>query len=91
MPSVRTNSNETLAIGRAARESGLPIWILRELDARNIVNAKRSGGGRRLYTRDCLQTLRHISDLMNDKGVNLAGIQVILELEQTLAAPQEEL
>jgi len=28
---------------------------------------------------------------MNDKGVNLAGIQVILELEQTLAAPQEEL
>lgn len=85
-----TVSDERIAIGAAARESGLPVWVLRELDSRNILLAERSVGGRRLYSRASLSTLRRISDLMNDRGVNLAGIQVILEMERELSAPDKE-
>ena len=86
---MRTSTDEMVAIGQAARLTGLPVWLLRELDARRIVVPRRSNGGRRLYDGAHVKKLQRISVLVNDRGVNLAGIQVILEMESGGSAPME--
>ncbi|MCM8800600.1 MAG: MerR family transcriptional regulator [Candidatus Omnitrophica bacterium] len=59
----------------------LPIWTLRQLDKAGIVCPKRVGRKIRLYSLKDIKKLEYIHFLMEEKGVNINGIRVILELE----------
>jgi len=59
----------------------LPAWTLRALDKAGIVKPKRIGKKSRLYCLKDVKKLEYIHYLMEDKGVNIRGIKIILEME----------
>lgn len=59
----------------------LPIWTLRALDKAGIVKPKRIGRKSRLYCLKDIRRLEYVHYLMEDKGVNIKGIKIILEIE----------
>ena len=58
----------------------IPIWTLRRLDEMGIVQPKRIGKKTRCYSHTQLQTLKYVHYLMEEKGVNISGIKIILEM-----------
>jgi MerR family transcriptional regulator/heat shock protein HspR len=59
----------------------LPVWTLRALDKAGIVKPKRIGKKSRLYSLKNVKKLEYVHYLMEDKGVNIQGIKMVLELE----------
>jgi MerR family transcriptional regulator/heat shock protein HspR len=60
----------------------LPIWTLRKLDDMDVVKPKRIGKKTRCYSVMQVKALSYIHYLMEEKGVNISGIKVILEMDQ---------
>ncbi|MCM8795230.1 MAG: MerR family transcriptional regulator [Candidatus Omnitrophica bacterium] len=60
----------------------LPIWTLRQLDKAGIVRAKRIGKKSRLYSLKDIRKLEYIHYLMEEKGVNMKGVKLIIEMEE---------
>ena len=71
--------------GQAAGVLGVSQAFLRSLDAAGAVPARRSAGGRRLYTRRQLAFAARVRELL-DQGHTLAAARRILALEDDLAA-----
>ena len=71
-------------ISVAAKLTGLPAWMLRLLDQESIVIPTRTEKNRRLYSDNDIARLERIRHLTEERGVNMAGVRVILELEETL-------
>ena len=59
----------------------LPVWTLRQLDKSGVVCPKRIGRKSRLYSLKDVKRLEYVHYLMEEKGVNVRGIRMILELE----------
>ncbi|MBF0485560.1 MAG: MerR family transcriptional regulator [Candidatus Omnitrophica bacterium] len=70
-------------IGVASEVVGIPIWTLRKLDEMGVVSPKRVGVRTRCYSQVQIKTLTYVKYLMDDKGVNISGIKVILDLEHS--------
>jgi MerR family transcriptional regulator/heat shock protein HspR len=67
-------------ISVAAEIVGMDPQSLRLYERRGLLLPSRTGGGTRRYSADDLDRLRRISELL-DAGVNLAGISLVLGLE----------
>ncbi len=67
-------------ISVAARLAGLPAHTLRLYDRWGLVQPARTGGGNRLYSDADIARITRIASLAA-RGVNLAGIKMILEME----------
>jgi MerR family transcriptional regulator, heat shock protein HspR len=91
---VRSNETDpargVYGISVAASLVGNAPQNLRLYEARGLVSPARSEGGTRLYSEDDLARLRAISDLL-DNGLNLAGIQMVLGLQEENERLQGEL
>lgn len=61
----------------------LPVWTLRALDKTGLVKPKRAGKKSRLYSLKDIRRLEYIHYLMEEKGVNIQGVKLILEMEHT--------
>jgi MerR family transcriptional regulator/heat shock protein HspR len=72
-------------ISVAARLAGLPCWVLRVLDQEGIVVPVRTDSNRRLYSDSDVSLLARVRHLTEERGVNIAGVKVILEMEGRLA------
>ncbi len=70
-------------ISVAAQISGLHPQTLRQYDRLGLVTPDRTSGRNRLYSLADIDRLRRIQDLAAD-GINLTGIERILELEAEL-------
>jgi MerR family transcriptional regulator/heat shock protein HspR len=57
---------------------------LRQYERLGLVSPKRTQGNTRLYSEDDLETLKFILTLTKDLGVNLAGVEVILNMRQQI-------
>ena len=67
-------------ISVASELSGISQQTLRLYEQRGLLTPSRTEGGTRRYSEDDLVRLRRIAELV-EAGVNLAGIERILELE----------
>ncbi len=74
-------------ISVAARLANLPCWVLRVLDQEGIVTPSRTDSNRRLYSDQDLIVLARVRHLTEERGVNIAGVKVILEMEQGNSSP----
>ena len=72
----------------AAELSGISEQSLRLYERQGLLTPARSSGGTRRYSADDLARLQRISELVT-AGVNLAGIDRILSLEDRNAALDE--
>ena len=74
------DGSPVFTISIAAQIAGLHPQTLRQYDRLGLVSPDRVGGRNRLYSLRDISRLREVSRL-SAGGVNLAGIQRVLELE----------
>jgi MerR family transcriptional regulator, heat shock protein HspR len=91
LKSMPHNEDEPVyVISVAARLAGLPCWVLRVLDDQEIVVPRRTDSNRRLYSDADIRTLARVRHLTEERHVNIAGVKVILEMEQAHAESKEQ-
>lgn len=85
-------------ISIAARMLGVHQQTLRYYERAGLITPRRSAGNIRLYSRADIQLVRRAQRLIDELGVNLAGVDVILrmsrrisELERRLAEAEHRL
>ena len=64
---------------------------LRLYEREGLLKPSRSEGNTRLYTQEDLERLELILNLTRDLGVNLAGVEVILNMRRRLEEMQREM
>ena len=71
-------------ISIASRMLGLQTHTLRYYERIGIIEPSRSQGNIRLYSERDIAQLRRVKTLMDDLGVNLAGVEVILRMMERM-------
>ena len=87
----RTTARVTVERGRgvfmisvAAELADMHPQTLRMYEARGLIEPKRSPKGTRLYSQEDVERLRRIQEMTSELGLNLAGVERVLELEEQL-------
>jgi MerR family transcriptional regulator, heat shock protein HspR len=75
-------------ISIAARILGCEIHTLRYYEKLGFVQPYRSEGNIRYYSEGDIDKLRHIKVLMDDMGINMAGVEVIIRLSEKVVELQ---
>jgi MerR family transcriptional regulator/heat shock protein HspR len=78
-------------ISVAAELAGMHPQTLRIYEARGLIKPKRSPKQTRLYSRSDVERLRRIQELTTTLGLNLAGVERVLELEEVMDSMEEQL
>ncbi len=71
-------------ISVAAELADMHPQTLRMYEARGLIEPQRSPKGTRLYSHADVERLRRIQEMTAELGMNLAGVERVLELEQQL-------
>jgi MerR family transcriptional regulator, heat shock protein HspR len=69
-------------ISVAAELAEMHPQTLRMYEARGLITPKRSPKNTRLYSQADVERLRRIQRMTSEEGLNLAGVETVLELEQ---------
>jgi MerR family transcriptional regulator/heat shock protein HspR len=87
----RTATRVTVSVDRgvfmisvAAELAEMHPQTLRMYEARGLIEPKRSPKGTRLYSQADVAKLRRIQEMTNELGLNLAGVERVLALEEEL-------
>jgi MerR family transcriptional regulator/heat shock protein HspR len=75
-------------ISSVAEQYGVHPQTLRLYEREGLLKPSRSDGNTRLYTDEDLERLEVILHLTRDLGVNLAGVEIILNMRQKMEAMQ---
>jgi MerR family transcriptional regulator/heat shock protein HspR len=75
-------------ISVAAELAEMHPQTLRMYEARGLIEPQRSPKGTRLYSQQDVDRLRRIQAMTTELGMNLAGVERVLELEDKLARLQ---
>jgi MerR family transcriptional regulator, heat shock protein HspR len=78
-------------ISVAAELAEMHPQTLRMYEARGLITPKRSPKNTRLYSQADVELLRRIQRMTNEEGLNLAGVETVLELEQRLERMRAEM
>ncbi|MBF6600534.1 MAG: helix-turn-helix transcriptional regulator [Dehalococcoidia bacterium] len=78
-------------ISIAARMVGMHAQTLRQYERIGLVEPKRTRGNIRMYSPSDVARLRTVQRLIADLGVNLAGVEVILQMRERMQAMEQEL
>jgi MerR family transcriptional regulator/heat shock protein HspR len=81
---TRSAGDGRYMIGTAAELAGMHPQTLRQYERRGLISPGRSPGRTRLYSDRDVAMLRRIQEL-SESGLNLAGIEQVLELERRCA------
>jgi MerR family transcriptional regulator, heat shock protein HspR len=71
-------------ISVAAELVGMHPQTLRMYEAKGLVRPQRTPGGTRLYSEADIERLRIVQRLTTGLGLNLAGVELVLQLESEL-------
>jgi MerR family transcriptional regulator/heat shock protein HspR len=78
-------------ISAVAEQYNVHPQTLRLYEREGLLKPSRSEGNTRLYTDDDLERLEVILKLARDMGVNLAGIEIILNMREKMAEMQRQI
>lgn len=79
------DSEPCYVISVVSRMLSVNAQTLRYYEKMGVVEPSRSRGRVRLYSQRDIERLRQVKTLMNDLGVNLAGAEIILRLNERIA------
>src|SRR3984957_6420641 len=88
---ARARSKAAYMISAVAERYQIHPQTLRLYEREGLLAPSRSEGNTRLYTDDDLERLEVILKLTRDLGVNLAGIEIILNMREKIAAMQAQI
>ena len=78
-------------ISVAAELAEMHPQTLRMYEARGLITPKRSPKNTRLYSQADVERLRRIQQMTSEEGLNLAGVETVLELERRLDGMRAEM
>jgi MerR family transcriptional regulator/heat shock protein HspR len=81
---VRREDHAVYIISVAAELAGVHPQTLRIYERKGLVRPQRTSGNTRRYSDRDIELLREIQDLTQDRGVNLAGVKMIIEMQAEL-------
>jgi MerR family transcriptional regulator/heat shock protein HspR len=96
-PRARSDGNRldetrgVFMISVAAELADMHPQTLRMYEARGLISPKRSAKNTRLYSQRDVEQLRRIQQMTTEEGLNLAGVETVLELERTVGQMRAEL
>jgi len=88
---ARARSKAAYMISAVAEQYQIHPQTLRLYEREGLLAPSRSDGNTRLYTDEDLERLEVILKLTRDLGVNLAGVEIILNMREKMAAMQRQI
>jgi MerR family transcriptional regulator/heat shock protein HspR len=88
---TKTRSKAAYMISAVAEQYEIHPQTLRLYEREGLLAPSRSEGNTRLYTDEDLERLEVILKLTRDLGVNLAGVEIILNMREKMAAMQRQI
>lgn len=88
---TRKKGKAAYMISSVAEQYGVHPQTLRLYEREGLLKPSRSEGNTRLYTDDDLVRLEVILKLTRDLGVNLAGVEIILNMREKMDAMQQQI
>src|SRR3954452_14017593 len=88
---ARTKSKAAYMISAVSERYGIHPQTLRLYEREGLLRPSRSDGNTRLYTDSDLERLEVILKLTRDLGVNLAGVEIILNMRQKMEEMQKQI
>jgi MerR family transcriptional regulator/heat shock protein HspR len=88
---AKTKSKAAYMISSVAEQYEIHPQTLRLYEREGLLAPSRSDGNTRLYTDEDLERLEVILKLTRDLGVNLAGVEIILNMREKMEAMQQQI
>ncbi|MBM3815211.1 MAG: MerR family transcriptional regulator [Acidimicrobiia bacterium] len=88
---ARKRSKASFMISSVAEQFNIHPQTLRLYEREGLLAPSRSEGNTRLYTEEDLERLEIILKLTRDMGVNLAGVEIILNMRAKMEAMQQQM
>lgn len=84
-------SEPRYVISIAARIIGIETHTLRYYERLGLIQPFRSTGNIRYYSETEIEQLRRIKTLINDLGINIAGVEVIMRMSEKIRELQQHI
>jgi MerR family transcriptional regulator/heat shock protein HspR len=88
---ARAKSKAAFMISAVAEQYGVHPQTLRLYEREGLLKPSRSEGNTRLYTTEDVERLEVILHLTRDLGVNLAGVDIILNMREKMGQMQSQI
>ena len=88
---ARAKSKAAFMISAVAEHYGVHPQTLRLYEREGLLKPSRSEGNTRLYTTEDVERLEVILHLTRDLGVNLAGVDIILNMREKMGQMQSQI
>jgi MerR family transcriptional regulator, heat shock protein HspR len=88
---AKARSKAAYMISAVAEQYQIHPQTLRLYEREGLLKPSRSDGNTRLYTQEDLERLEVILKLTRDFGVNLAGVEIILNMREKMSAMQRQI
>jgi MerR family transcriptional regulator/heat shock protein HspR len=88
---ARAKSKAAYMISAVAEQYGVHPQTLRLYEREGLLKPSRSEGNTRLYTVEDVERLEVILHLTRDLGVNLAGVDIILNMREKMGEMQSQI
>src|SRR3984885_9583639 len=88
---TKSKSKAAYMISAVAEQYEIHPQTLRLYEREGLLAPSRSDGNTRLYTDEDLERLEVILKLTRDLGVNLAGVEIILNMREKMEAMQQQI
>jgi MerR family transcriptional regulator, heat shock protein HspR len=88
---MKTKSKAAYMISAVAERYEIHPQTLRLYEREGLLTPSRSDGNTRLYTDEDLERLEVILKLTRELGVNLAGVEIILNMREKMEAMQRQI
>jgi MerR family transcriptional regulator/heat shock protein HspR len=88
---AKARSRAAFMISAVAEQYAIHPQTLRLYEREGLLKPSRSDGNTRLYTESDLERLEVILHLTRDLGVNLAGVEIILNMREKMGEMQSQI
>jgi MerR family transcriptional regulator/heat shock protein HspR len=86
-----TDERALFVISVAAELAGVHPQTLRMYERKGLLRPQRTQGNTRRYSQADIEIVRLIQELTQERGMNLAGAEMVLQLQQQLEQAQERM
>ncbi len=78
-------------ISVAARMLGVRTQTLRYYERLGLIEPSRTRGNQRVFSRRDIEKVQRVREMMDDLGVNLAGVELVLRLLDRLKSSESKI
>jgi MerR family transcriptional regulator/heat shock protein HspR len=86
-----TDDRAVFVISVAAELAGVHPQTLRMYERKGLLRPRRTDGNTRRYSQADIEVVRIIQKMTQERGMNLAGVEMVIELQRELERAQERM